>query len=738
MFQASCIFCLLQVLNLVHADSSQQVEYKLPLPAARSVRSQSQKLEPEPAVNPEYHFRYFVHNEDTGDFKSQEESRDGKSVVGRYTVAEPTGHVREVKYTADEKHGFRADVKIHPPGTFETKNAGKRSADAEEKSDTVEEKEDVQADKPSEEDDQHADETKSSEELLHNDKPQQPEEMTDEEVEKTLENKEHILNPQEHEHSNTDEEKSADAGHKEEGDNLIITVNAEKKPLTEVKADPARQPVHIAHAVKDPISQPAYPFIPHFNAPYPYAQRIPNPAVADVPAAHHIPHPAVADYYHSIPHPAVIEHHLRTPGSIPPPAPVHPAPIPAALPSFIYRDHPISPVSPIFIQQPSNQAHHYLPGNVQDILAAKQANIQDVENTLRQAAANEGRHEERYGTHSYQIHPKPMMFQLADPPMHVLLPSSQFDQSYKALTYLAPNYPYNLPYVYQPSQEDLGRAGIPLQFLDHRNYADEAQKSILNYNNFIKPIVNHIPLQYIPEKFRPVSSTASPLNADQVSSTPQGQQEAPHQHEIQINKGQTPAPATASSPSHYFPFLYPLTTFLQRPFFQQHVPHQVAHSVQPQQVPVQQNNVQIQQDNEKVQKPAAQPVQSAPAPQQVAAPAANEQQRYYFIQPSFPSNGQYRYNAGSPPAPQKPAATPVKPTPVPLRAQPVPTQVPVPAHNHNAHSIQEKSSNLYSFPYNSPVALLVLPFDQQHPQQKGNENNGVRDPMGNFYRAYKK
>ncbi|KAI5729989.1 hypothetical protein M8J76_008775 [Diaphorina citri] len=722
--QAALVLCLLLT---IQAESSQEFDYKLPLAAARSVRSEGHKLEAD-RISPEYHFRYSVRNEDTGDFKSQEESRDGKSVVGRYTVAEPTGHVREVKYTADEKHGFRADVKIHPPGAFQSKNSEKRSADAEEKSDSDEKIEDVQNDKTSDEEkeEHQADETKTSEELLQNDKPQQPEEMTDEEVEKTLEKQEHILNPQEHEHSNTDEVKSADAtSSNEQTDNLIITVNAEKKvPVTDTKAELTKQPVHITHAVRDPTSLPAYPFIPHFNSPYPYSHRIPHPAQAD--AVHHIPHPAIVDHHHQ----------LKTAASLPAPAPVSPpAAIPALLPTFIYHDHPISPVSPLFIQQPSHQAHHYLPGNVQDILAAKQASIQDVENMVRHVSADENKQDERPSPYDYQIHPKPMMFQLADPPVHLLLPSTQFDQSYKQLSYLTQNYPYNVPYYYQPTEEGLGRGALPPHFFDQRNQPNEAQKSILsnlNNFNFIKPIVSNIPPQYLPQQFRPVSSTSAPVNADQVSSTPQPQhqpepQQQHHQHvEVQVNKGQTPAPPTASSPSHYFnfPFLYPLTTFLQRPFLQHHNSHAT-----PQQTPVQQNQVQ-QDDAQKVQKPVAQP-------QPAAAAAPNEQQRYYVIQPNaFPTNGQFRYNPGYPvntPAPtpatqQKPVA-PVKSAS--LRSQPAHPQVPQPIQSHYA---QEKSSNLYSFPYNSPVALLVLPMQSEPSPHNKSNDKGVKHTMDSYYK----
>lgn len=45
----------------------------------------------------------------TGDAHGQKESRDGHKVVGEYTVKEPGGNTRTVKYYSD-KHGFHADV----------------------------------------------------------------------------------------------------------------------------------------------------------------------------------------------------------------------------------------------------------------------------------------------------------------------------------------------------------------------------------------------------------------------------------------------------------------------------------------------------------------------------------------------------------------------------------------------------------------------------------------------------
>ncbi|XP_025417761.1 cuticle protein 7-like [Sipha flava] len=59
-----------------------------------------------------YHFQYAVHDPLTGDEKSHNEVSDGHgTVTGTYTVVEPDGSKRVVEYTADDEHGFRAQVK---------------------------------------------------------------------------------------------------------------------------------------------------------------------------------------------------------------------------------------------------------------------------------------------------------------------------------------------------------------------------------------------------------------------------------------------------------------------------------------------------------------------------------------------------------------------------------------------------------------------------------------------------
>uniref|UniRef100_A0A182P5I6 Uncharacterized protein n=1 Tax=Anopheles epiroticus TaxID=199890 RepID=A0A182P5I6_9DIPT len=68
---------------------------------------------------PKYKFEYGVKDYHTGDHKSQWEVRDGDVVKGEYTVQEPDGSMRVVKYHADGKNGFEAIVKNIGKGGFE-------------------------------------------------------------------------------------------------------------------------------------------------------------------------------------------------------------------------------------------------------------------------------------------------------------------------------------------------------------------------------------------------------------------------------------------------------------------------------------------------------------------------------------------------------------------------------------------------------------------------------------------
>lgn len=58
---------------------------------------------------PSYKYGYRVVDTRSGDTHSQQETRDGDKVVGHYSLQEPDGNVRTVKYVADN-NGFQAQV----------------------------------------------------------------------------------------------------------------------------------------------------------------------------------------------------------------------------------------------------------------------------------------------------------------------------------------------------------------------------------------------------------------------------------------------------------------------------------------------------------------------------------------------------------------------------------------------------------------------------------------------------
>jgi hypothetical protein len=72
---------------------------------------------PEPYdPNPSYNFNYGVSDPHTGDSKTAEEHLENGVVHGSYSFTEADGTIRKVTYTADDHHGFNANVeKIGEP-----------------------------------------------------------------------------------------------------------------------------------------------------------------------------------------------------------------------------------------------------------------------------------------------------------------------------------------------------------------------------------------------------------------------------------------------------------------------------------------------------------------------------------------------------------------------------------------------------------------------------------------------
>ncbi|XP_050424030.1 cuticle protein 7-like [Adelges cooleyi] len=78
--------------------------------------SYGHQLEPEEHHAPvHYSFHYDVHDPHTGDVKSQHETRTGDVVTGFYSLVEPDGTIRTVKYKADAHNGFNAVVDRKKP-----------------------------------------------------------------------------------------------------------------------------------------------------------------------------------------------------------------------------------------------------------------------------------------------------------------------------------------------------------------------------------------------------------------------------------------------------------------------------------------------------------------------------------------------------------------------------------------------------------------------------------------------
>ncbi|KAJ0182107.1 hypothetical protein K1T71_002829 [Dendrolimus kikuchii] len=59
-------------------------------------------------------FSYDVADPNTGDYKSQVETRVGGSVTGQYSLVDPDGTKRTVDYVADDVNGFNAVVRKDP------------------------------------------------------------------------------------------------------------------------------------------------------------------------------------------------------------------------------------------------------------------------------------------------------------------------------------------------------------------------------------------------------------------------------------------------------------------------------------------------------------------------------------------------------------------------------------------------------------------------------------------------
>ncbi|KAL7044552.1 hypothetical protein ACKWTF_001959 [Chironomus riparius] len=70
-----------------------------------------QAVHEEPA---NYEFNYEVHDQHTGDIKRQQEVAKDGAISGQYSLIDADGYRRVVSYTADDHHGFQANVQREP------------------------------------------------------------------------------------------------------------------------------------------------------------------------------------------------------------------------------------------------------------------------------------------------------------------------------------------------------------------------------------------------------------------------------------------------------------------------------------------------------------------------------------------------------------------------------------------------------------------------------------------------
>ncbi|CAH2095318.1 unnamed protein product [Euphydryas editha] len=81
-----------------------------PAVAAPAVAAKLEEFDP----LPQYRFGYNVADALTGDYKSQQEQRNGDLVQGSYSLVDPDGTRRTVDYSADSVNGFNAVVRKEP------------------------------------------------------------------------------------------------------------------------------------------------------------------------------------------------------------------------------------------------------------------------------------------------------------------------------------------------------------------------------------------------------------------------------------------------------------------------------------------------------------------------------------------------------------------------------------------------------------------------------------------------
>ncbi|KAH1002383.1 hypothetical protein HUJ04_008475 [Dendroctonus ponderosae] len=92
--------------------NSWRKELKFPEPDLRKSSQKNELLDLQP--NPSYQFGFDVQDDQFTNYQTRKEERDGKRITGSYSVVDADGYIRTVKYTADPKEGFKAEVSREP------------------------------------------------------------------------------------------------------------------------------------------------------------------------------------------------------------------------------------------------------------------------------------------------------------------------------------------------------------------------------------------------------------------------------------------------------------------------------------------------------------------------------------------------------------------------------------------------------------------------------------------------
>ncbi|KAH8380236.1 hypothetical protein KR009_009579, partial [Drosophila setifemur] len=95
-----------------------QASYQSPsspiLSKAQQKLQQQQEEEEYDDANSSYQFGFDVKDDEFTNYQNRKEVRDGSVIKGSYSVVDSDGFIRTVKYTADPKEGFKAEVIREP------------------------------------------------------------------------------------------------------------------------------------------------------------------------------------------------------------------------------------------------------------------------------------------------------------------------------------------------------------------------------------------------------------------------------------------------------------------------------------------------------------------------------------------------------------------------------------------------------------------------------------------------